>query len=66
MIGKNLVRLYSHLNGVPKNVRWKIVPRKNVLPGKNAPWKSAPRKNCFTSFLLLLTLSYSCSFLKYL
>ena len=39
MIGKNLVRLYSHLNGVPKNVLGKIVPTKNVLPGKMPPEK---------------------------
>ena len=38
----------------------KKTPRK--LPSEKCPPDNCPPKNCFTRFLLLLTLSYCCSF----
>ena len=38
-----------------------MTPRK-MPPGKLSPPNNCPLKNCFTKFLLLLALSYGCSF----
>ena len=65
----------------PKKIAPGKLPPGNIPPRKfhlrkNAPQKNAPEenctpekyppKNCFTRFLLMLTLSYSCSFLNFL
>ena len=55
----------------PKKIAPGKLPPGNIPPRKfhlrkNAPKKNAPEENCFTRFLLLLTLSYSCSFLNFL
>ena len=42
----------------------KIASRKNVLQENELP-DNCPPKNYFTRFLLLLTISYSCSFLNF-
>ena len=53
---------------LPEEIPQENFPQENLLPlhaRKLTPGKISP-KNCFTSFLLLLTLSYSCSFLNFL
>ena len=47
------------------------LPQRKLPPGKLTPENCPPSgkmppKNCVTSFSLLLTLSYSCSFLSFL
>ena len=54
-------------NWPPENYPTEICPPGKLPLGKmphqvNGPPENCPPKNCFTRFLLLLTLSYSCSF----
>ena len=50
----------------PGNMPPRKISHQKIPPRKIAPWKNAPPKNCFTRFLLLLALSYSCSFFNFL
>ena len=50
----------------PGNNPTRKLPPGKMPPKKIDPLKIAPQENCFTRFLLLLTLSYSSSFLNFL
>ena len=65
---RKIVKKTNGIGKMPpgKKLPGKKPPRKlppgNMPPRKIAPWKIAPPKNCLSRFLLLLTLSCSCSF----